>query len=194
MRIFFSVPCYLSGVWGLKKWCLFSRCFSLLSLKSPKTTLVVLLRVVLFLKKPGFSSLGLLFLELRAARHSFSKFWSRLDTIMFYFFEVRAQKQRPRSHLSCSNIALNHWHFLRQMFPIKYCSRCSMPARISACFLRFVVNWAVIEWWKFAKFEDRSQGGKQECFWGRLGIDSVNGLSCIVELAIDTLGLVLLFI
>jgi len=44
--------------------------------------------------------LGLLFLELRAARHFFTKFRSRLDTTMFYFFEVRAQQQRPRSHLS----------------------------------------------------------------------------------------------
>ena len=46
--------------------------------------------------------LGLLFLELRAACHFFTKFRSRLDTIMFFFFEVRAQhqQQRPRSHLS----------------------------------------------------------------------------------------------
>ena len=60
--------------------------FSLLSLKAPKTTLVVLLRFVLFFEEVRVFFLGLLFLELRAACHFFTMFRRRLDTIMFLLF------------------------------------------------------------------------------------------------------------
>ena len=186
----------LSGVWRLEKWCLFSRCFSLLSLKAPKTTLVVLLRFVLFLKKSGFSSWG--YCSLSFAPHitflpSLEADWIPLcSTFLKWGHNINS---RGRDLIwVCSNIAMNHWHFLRQMFPIEYCRRCSMPARISTCLLSLCRQLGQLEWWKVAKFENLSQGGKQECFWGRLGINSVKGSSCIVELAIDTLGVALLFI